>query len=153
MASHSSIEFIARGLITSEGAVLLCRAVKAGYAYLPGGHIELGESAANALARELEEEAGIKCEVGPLLLVTEERFEQKGKQRHEVNLVFHVEHAMSAGGEALHREAPVASLEPQIAFDWIDLAAATDTDIRPASTQAWLASGMRSDLTAGHVLG
>gem|GEM_PF-6887474 len=49
------IEVIARGLIIANNALLLCRNVAGGYWYLPGGHVEPGESAAEALSRELVE--------------------------------------------------------------------------------------------------
>src|SRR5262249_44925533 len=40
------IEVIARGVIRRGRFVLACRNVKKGYVYLPGGHVEFGETAA-----------------------------------------------------------------------------------------------------------
>ncbi len=168
----SKIEVIARGLVIHRGHVLLCRNVAKGYHYLPGGHVERGESSRAALERELEEEAGISVTAGPLLLILENGFEDaaRGKDLHEINLVFHVEHRLDGGS--------VLSLEEDIAFDWIDLAAAggvgagiepagsgpagggagvpDDTDggagggldLRPEGIRAWLAAGGRTPPTA-----
>lgn len=139
------IEIIARGLLLHGGSVLLCRNIVGNYRYLPGGHIEPGESAREALARELHEEAGLRATVGPLLLVTEERFEQGGRPRHEINLVFHVEQATAPDATLLldgDGEPPaVASLEGDIAFDWIELASVHEAEVKPSSAAAWLATG------------
>ncbi len=148
------IEVIARGVLVRDGKVLLCRSVEHGYSYLPGGHVEFGEAAATAVQRELIEEAGLRVEVGELALVTEAVFEMRGKRHHEINLVFHVEPSLGGGGggaagvqwEGKRDDGggtpppPVQSLEPAIAFDWVDLAAMPDTDVRPPAVRAWLAT-------------
>lgn len=141
------IEVIARGAALLSGRVLLCRNVKHGYCYLPGGHVEFGERAADALVREFKEETGLVVQVGNCLLVSEGTFQQKGRERHEVNLVFHVEHP--AWQTSDRGVAPVPSLEPKIAFEWVELAAVVDLDLRPESIKAWLASGARTPNSGG----
>lgn len=121
------IEFLARGLLVVNGRVLLCRNVDGGYRYLPGGHVEPGESAAAALAREFLEESGVEVRVGGLILASEHGFVQGGRRRHEINLVFHVEH-----GEGSFLDY-WPSLEPDIAFDWVALADLGSADLRPVS--------------------
>lgn len=138
------IETIARGAILDQGHVLLCRSVKHRYSYLPGGHVEPGETASYALSREMIEEAGVTITPGELALVAESRFIQKGKPRHEITLVFHVEHTLSASR-------PVPSLEKHIEFWWADLASLVDHDIRPNSAKSWLAT-LDAASTAGSAL-
>lgn len=118
--------------------LLVCRSVRDGYCYLPGGHVEPGESFAQALTRELIEEAGIDAEVSVPAFVSEERFEQGGRPRHEVNVVCHV--ALRGIGRSL-TPPHFKSLEPAIAFEWIDLASLPELDFRPRSIKAWLMSG------------
>jgi len=135
------IEVIARGVLRRGASVLLCRNIAGGYSYLPGGHVEPGEAAADALRREFEEETGMAIAVGAPLLIAEARFVQDGRPRHEMNLVFHVEHA--AGGEP---PASVPSREPDIAFDWTTQESLGDVDLRPAFLKGWL---VEKELTEG----
>jgi len=112
MTDQGPIEVIARGVLTRDDAVLLCWSQIGGYAYLPGGHVEAGESGATALRREFLEETGETVEVGAPLLVAEVRFHDGRIQRHEINLVFHVEHADPTPPER------IASREGPIDFRW-----------------------------------
>ncbi|MDX2016183.1 MAG: NUDIX domain-containing protein [Planctomycetota bacterium] len=165
--AHDATEVIVRGLAVENGHVLLCRHVGKGYRYLPGGHVEFPEPARDALAREMDEEAGADIAAGDLLLTHEHVFRQKGKLRHEVNLVFamrldagtlptpgtHVPRGTSPSTNApttpaaptsnTPTPAPAAlpkitSQEPDIAFDWVPIAGLDDADVRPASMVGWI---------------
>lgn len=136
------IEFIARAVIVERGHVLLCQNRKRGYFYLPGGHIEFGESAAQAAARELMEEAGLTITPRERLCVQEHVFTQKGRRRHEVNVLLRA--GISGKRKAL---APVNSLEEHIAFSWVAVADLKSIDLRPehhVDTIARAAAGDRS---------
>ncbi len=137
MPKEPHIEIIARGLLTHMGRVLLCQNRKHGYYYLPGGHVEFGESARDALKREMIEECGQSVEVGPLLLTTEQVFQGPKRMHHEINLVFHME---QLGGIATPPER-VDSIEDAIAFAWVELAQLHEADLRPNEMKAWLMSG------------
>lgn len=130
-ANHPAPEVIARGILLKDAAVLLCQNRAKGYFYLPGGHVDPGETAAEALAREFDEETGLTVHTGPCRAIFEVLF---GKGGQEMNLVFHVEHQ----GELPDQ---VASQEDDIAFIWADLATLVDLDLRPRSIKAWLVGG------------
>lgn len=133
------IEIIARGVWIESGRLLLCRNVKGEFWYLPGGHVEFGESAGFALRREFEEETGIEPVIGCPLLVMENVFHDGRSEHHELLVMFHVEHPGFGSPPP-----PVPSLEPGIAFDWMDLASVIDIDLRPHTIRAWLACGGRT---------
>ncbi len=151
MAHKNQSELIARGLILHQSHALMCRNTKHNYYYLPGGHIEFAEPAASALKRELQEEAAADITVGPLLLTTENTFNDGKRDHHEINLVFHVEQLngvkLAATGSSSDSTSSgdlrpeIESQESGIDFDWIDLAAVADMDIRPLQIKAWLATG------------
>ncbi len=129
------IEVIARGVCIRADHILVCRNVAVGYCYLPGGHVEFGETSQEALARELVEEAGVKTLVGKLFGVDECRFEQKGKQgkskpRHEFNLLYEVE--LLPRGTRL---VPVPSLEAHITFEWLKVSDLKSANFKPESAR------------------
>lgn len=89
---ESHIHLIARGLLMREGEVVLCRAKGSKWFFLPGGHVEDGESARTALLRELKEEIGgggyrITSFIGAcenIFSLEEDVFQ------HEMNIIFKV---------------------------------------------------------------
>ena len=145
MPEPKQIEIIARGLILDRGWALLCRNTAKGYYYLPGGHVEPGEPAKQALERELVEEANLQIEAGECAFICECCFQQEGKARHELNMVFHVEPPRSCrspdGAEHTGIPAEILSCEDGIEFEWIELATLTDIDFRPLVIRAWVVSG------------
>ena len=109
----AGIEIIARGVCVQEGNILLCRAKGGATTYLPGGHVEFGETGRQALVREVKEEMGVDAETGAFLGVVENAFEQHGKPHAEVNLVYELK---------IPAATPARALEDWIAFEWRDLA-------------------------------
>ena len=108
----SGIETIARGICIRDGKVLLCRGKGLDSSYLPGGHIEFGETGRDALVREMLEETGLTATPGKLLGVVENAFLQHGKRHCEINLVYTMDLAHSAS---------IESQENWIGFEWCDL--------------------------------
>jgi ADP-ribose pyrophosphatase YjhB (NUDIX family) len=107
------IEVLVRGLWVQQDKLLVCRNHKHGHCYLPGGHVEPGEHAKDALVREFQEETGTSVAVGAMLLVSEQVFEQRGSRKHEVSIVFHVEPASGEVGEVVSREVAIG-------FEWLE---------------------------------
>ena len=117
----AGIETIARGVCVQDGKLLLCRAKGGRTTYLPGGHIEFGETGRVALVREIREEMGVESETGAFLGVVENSFLQHGRPHAEINLVYELK--LPAGANAVAKE-------DWIEFEWRDLSQGLD-DLLP----------------------
>lgn len=83
------------------------------YTFLPGGHVDFGESTPRALAREMGEELGAKVVVRNFLGAVEHLWDDENGKNHEINLIFLVE------SDDIHPDA--ASLEAHLEFLWQDV--------------------------------
>ena len=171
----SGIENIVRGVCVVDGHVLLCRPKKGGYTYLPGGHIEFGETSRAALVREMKEETGLSVSVGDLLGVVESQFEQHGQPHCEISLVYQMTLGAcpqlsgacpQPSGACPHTDAQglspaVGGLSPRfpaveaqedwIAFDWCPLDRLDAANLLPPEMKR-LVSAMGPDPMARKVL-
>jgi ADP-ribose pyrophosphatase YjhB (NUDIX family) len=76
------------GVCLDDGRVLLHTEARFDYWVLPGGRPLFGETASDALRREMIEETGATVEVGRLLWVVENLFEHDGTPFHEIGFYF-----------------------------------------------------------------
>lgn len=106
------IEVISRVIILKDDKILLCRNKERGNYYLPGGHVEFGDTMLKTVYKELNEELGLKeDEILDLKYVDilENLFGKDEITNHEIVLVFKAK---------LAENAAVVSIEPHIDFEW-----------------------------------
>jgi 8-oxo-dGTP pyrophosphatase MutT (NUDIX family) len=127
-ADTAMIEVIARAVIIDKNTqkVLFCATKNRSHYYLPGGHIEFGETAAFALRREIQEEINIDIPEDNFTFAgaSENFFEQEGKSHHEVNFFFRAEISLDKN---------IQSAEEHIIFEWVSFEEFSKTPILPTS--------------------
>lgn len=85
-----SIQIIVRAIILKSNQILLCRTKGANFYFLPGGHVEFGETLEKTLRRELNEELGVKIKSYKLFSIIENRYGREKDKSHEINFVYKV---------------------------------------------------------------
>jgi len=113
---EQTIEILARGVCVCDGQLLVCHTKGAGNTYLPGGHVEFGESAPVSLVREIQEEMGLESQAGRFLGAIEHSFTQNGRPHCEINIVFQLDIPGVIPGQSI----PVR--EGHLDFCWLPVA-------------------------------
>ncbi|MCB9893904.1 MAG: NUDIX domain-containing protein [Planctomycetes bacterium] len=116
----------AKGVVIHEGRVLLTRCVDdtGDWYCCPGGGQEPGESLAEAVRRECEEETGALVNVGEMLCVLE--FHDHRNATHAIEFYFA---CTLEGGEIGMGDVPDSG---QVAVEWLDPRQLAKIDLRPS---------------------
>lgn len=125
------------GVAIEDGYVLLHRMDDVDYWILPGGRVEFGETSADALKREMQEELGRTVEVGRLLWVAESFRVDAGLIVHGIGFYY----AMKLPGDSANR-APFEVMDGRfrLLFAWHKLADLPALTVYPPFLQQGLAS-------------
>lgn len=121
--------FRVAGIAFNGGDVLWQTAAGIDFWFLPGGRVEMLESAQDALRREIQEELGVTPTIGRLMWVAENFFALGGRRYHELGLYFAMELPAS-----VPLEGEFAAYEPkfELRMRWIPVTALPHYDVRPA---------------------
>ena len=124
--SKNNIHVLARAVITDQDHILLCKTTDLAnnFYYLPGGHVELGESAEEALIRELMEEVGVHASIKRFLGCLEYRFNGGHCHDHEYSFVFEVE------SDHLEYNIKPKSMESKLDLIWMPIKQLAEIDFR-----------------------
>lgn len=134
---HSEGRFSCRavGVITDGERLLMHRDEGDDFWTLPGGRIEFGEPACTALARELEEELGVRAEVGRLIWLVENFFTYRDEARHEIAFYFEVSLPAASPLKAYDQTFAGEDSGVPLIFEWHSIARLEDLKVRPAFLQ------------------
>jgi ADP-ribose pyrophosphatase YjhB (NUDIX family) len=129
MNNQDKIHVLSRAAIIHDDKILLCKTLdlEISFYFLPGGHIEHGESAENSLLRELKEETGIDCKIKKFLGCLDSSFEPGHSSichNHEYNFVFEAE------SEHLTSDRKKICPEKHIELIWMPISSLQEIDFR-----------------------
>ena len=121
MFSNGEITFMYRvgGIAVHEGRLLVEHNVKHDFCFVPGGRVEYGENAVQALSRELDEEFGGNMKIGRLVIVADNLFDLDDIRYQEVGMYFLVE--FPPAHSFLGREGRFEAAEPNLVYEWLPL--------------------------------
>lgn len=110
-----TFHYTARGILISDGHVLLVRMISDDKTFLPGGHIDHAEPAPMALERELMEEACLSVKVGRFIGAVENQWDAKGTINVESCMLFEL------NCSSLSRSDPIQSNEAHLEYLWVPI--------------------------------
>ena len=119
-------------VMVHEGKLLAMRDERSPYYYLPGGRVKLGETAENAVLRELREELGISAAIRRPLWLNQGFFTEDVDQLryHELCLYFLMDFTgtdLLARGQSFRRDEGVHSHQ----FTWLPFESLSDAYFYP----------------------
>ena len=140
LIKNKNVEQIARAMIVKDGQILAAHRINAGNIFLPGGHIENGESPEEAIRRELNEELGLACKPGKFRNLVPHSYREKKTAHREVNYLYETElSGLAAGSDP-------ESKETHLEFFWVknDIRELKKMNLKPALLRK-LVSGRKAE--------
>ena len=138
------VHLLARALIVRSQAsghdILLAHQLGAAHTFLPGGHVEPGESLATTLPRELREEMGVESRVLRYLGAVEAHWPAAAPTNYEVNHIFLL--------ELLDPPAALAAREGHLEFFWAPVAALGEHVLLPEPLRTLIPRYLAGDQSA-----
>ena len=131
--NNSLFHYIVRGIIRDGDHLLLCKQKEGDYTFLLGGHIDFGEGAKFALAREIKEEIGADVSVGEFRGAIENAWDNNC----EISLVFEVDHNLTKDVTPL----PASPEEEHLEFLWVHQDDLEKYNLLPSPLIYWLREG------------
>lgn len=134
-------------IVLHEDKVLLHRLEGDDFWSAPGGRVEAGELASEAIVRELQEEIAETVSCGPLLWFVENFFTYRSEAHHEVGLYFHA--SLSPQSRMVRATGSIPGKEKHVmlTYAWFDRSRLGEVEVRPS----FLAEALRQPtLEFGH---
>ncbi len=118
----NSFEVIARALILKNNKILICKRKDRDYYFLPGGHVEFGETTKEAIIREIKEERDRTLKNVSFIGIVENNYEEESIKRHEINIIFEAEE---------EEKEKSMSAEDHLIFEFLDYNGFKEKNIKP----------------------
>lgn len=150
MSNKDKIHVLSRAAIVDQDKILLCKTLdlEISFYFLPGGHIEHGESAENSLLRELKEETGHICRIKKFLGCLEYSFEPGHSSichNHEYSFIFEAE------SEYLKSDREILCPEEHLELVWMPISNLSKIDFRAEALREILPKWLSENTTSKFV--
>lgn len=123
--SQNIIEIIVRVICKQEGKILLCKSNEHGHYFLPGGHVEFGDTLKQTVYKEMNEELSLnKEDIFDIQFVKffENTYGTQENKFQEINFVFDAK---------IKEDLEIKSQEDHISFEWIDEDKVSEINLLP----------------------
>lgn len=121
-ADNGKFNFRVCAMFLQDGRILAVRDERSPYYYLPGGRVQVGETAEAAVLREVREELGIAAQIARPLWLNQAFFTEdvSGQRYHELCVYFLMD---AAGTDLLSRGGKFTRMEgdKRNDFEWLAL--------------------------------
>ncbi|MFA6524939.1 MAG: NUDIX domain-containing protein [Patescibacteria group bacterium] len=132
MKELQHIEIVLRAIIVFNDKLLMCVLHdQPPIHFLPGGHLEFGETLEDCLRREIKEEMGVEIKSMEFLKQFENIYDVHGIKHHEINLV----HKVSL---SIENTEEVKAQEDHISFTWVEIEKMKDVKMLPPVIHQYL---------------
>lgn len=127
---NHKFNFRVSAIIIHNGKILFHKTPGVEHYALIGGRVKEGETTRKALKREIKEELGKEIEILEPLSFTENFFEMKNSEYHEILVAYRAEFINPKDKKILSR---LENIEPDknTVYEWVDIKEIGNTDIRP----------------------
>lgn len=131
-SGNQKFNYRACAMIIDNGRILAMRDERSPYYYLPGGRVEMGETAENAVIREVQEELGITPKIVRPLWLNQAFFTEDVDNIHYHELCIYFLMDIASTG-LLEKGDKFTSKEGQRThrFEWLDFQRLADTYFYP----------------------
>jgi 8-oxo-dGTP diphosphatase len=148
--SKNNTHILTRALIIDQGHILVCKSLNLpnNFYYLPGGHVEQGESVTEALKREMLEEAGSNIKIGRFLGCLENIFAHSDTctcHNQEYSFIFEVQ------ADKLKFNIPLTQQEAHHEIMWLPLEQLTTVHFKPNAMQELIPKWLACDVDRAFV--
>ena len=116
-------ELIARGVCVEDGKILLAHYKDKDYYFLPGGHVEIGESVREALEREIDEELKLSITAGNIVSIFEHSWKDSEEEHYELNFLIPF---------SIPKDTDLISHVEHLTFEWISIEDFSSINFLPA---------------------
>lgn len=120
----------AAGIMIHNGKILVHKNINSDHYALIGGRVEIGESSADTIKREIKEELGKNVEITGYISTIENFFEMKNSKYHEIMFVHKIEFSNEEDKKIEYTMKNVEGKD-YLQYEWIDLNRIDDYPLLP----------------------